>query len=59
MTIHFKEDLLSEFFVDDLLCLKIDIYFCDNRISFLHVRYFIVIACVTIRAPALGFIIAR
>ena len=37
-TVHFKEDLFSEFFVDALLCLKAEVYFCDNRISFRHVR---------------------
>ena len=59
MTFHFKEDLFSEFFVDALLCLKIDIYFCDNRISFRHVRSCIVIAFVTIRASVLGFVVVR
>ena len=50
-TVHFKEDLFSEFLVDALLCLKVEIYFCDNRISFQHVRSCIVVAFVTIRAP--------
>ena len=28
----FQEDMFSEFFVDALLCLKVEIYFCDNRV---------------------------
>ena len=58
-TVQFKEDLFSEFFVDFLLCLKVEICFCDNRISFRRVRSCIVIAFVTIRAPLLGFIVVR
>ena len=58
-TVHFKEDLFSEFFVDALLCLNVEIYFCDNRISFRYVRFCIVIAFVTIRVPLLGFIVVR
>ena len=38
MNCHFKEDMFSEFFVDALLCVMVEIYFCDNRISFRHVH---------------------
>ena len=42
--------MFSEFFVDALLCLKVEIYFCDNRISIRYVHSCIVIAFVTTKA---------
>ena len=50
-----KEDLSSEFFVDALLCLNVETYFCDNRILFRYAHPCIVIAFVNIRAAVLGF----
>ena len=42
-----------------MLCLKVEIYYCDNRISFLDVHSCMNIAFVTIRAPVLTFIVVR
>ena len=59
VNISFKEYMFSEFLVDALLCLKVEIHFCENMISFWHAHSCIIIAFVTIRAPVLGFIVVK